>query len=393
MPPVGLVYRDQEGFWRVASNGEPELIYEVSMEENLFPSPDYKHFISFVDTMTEREFWITETETNNRVKLDPGEEYFICGLSWWKARLDAIIATVEPIDEAGGMHCEGMPAIFSFDGKLQHVIGDQPHWDNAFALSPDGNTLAFSQAGEPWIYEWGIDSKQLNLKSYGFPEMTRVYLSHPAWSSSGRLLAWTVSGVLNDEEVSGVGIFDTRSHTSTFLYPFASGGYDAGSNLYWLPDEQQIILDNYSRDIHWLLDIDGSSATELTEVPYISPNGEWFVHLAFDRFVGQPFAFFMRISDESETHEISFDVGPSDRDWFNNAKVNWTWMRENVIIWTELGRDQLLWSPDGRYMIISSIEMPEGNVNYLIDTETWQISQIDLPSEAEIIQWMATEEK
>jgi tricorn protease-like protein len=46
--------------------------------------------------------------------------------------------------------------------QTAQLLGTEPTEYYAFAASPDGQAVAFDQAGKPWLYRWGAGAERFD---------------------------------------------------------------------------------------------------------------------------------------------------------------------------------------------------------------------------------------
>jgi len=387
-PLTGLLYRDNIGLQVVSATRQSKLLLEISDGEHASISSDGKSAIYISGEPPYWNYALVDLATKQKIELNPGKDYLFCGIEWWQSNPNYLLADVEPKELSGGMYCNSIPAIMNIKDQSLKLLGKEPGWNNFFDTSPDGQTIAFGQTGKPWLYSPNQGSRILNLQQYGFPEMENSFISHPAWSPSGRYLAWVIHGTLNGEDQQGICVFDFQNKTSRFLFPYQVEGYDGGRSwIIWAPDEQSVILDNFSLDLIWNIPIDGSQSSPIKFVPKWSPDGSMFAHLEFDRQANKAFIVISN-AVSSNLHNIYLPLELYSMKWLTDPNVNWG--DENILFWDSQGRN-LRWSLDGESLIVE-LGDSHNKWNWVVDMKSLQLYRLDLPEYAEILGFLEIEQ-
>jgi Tol biopolymer transport system component len=388
LPPIGLLYRDNTGLQVIDKQNQSELLLKITPGESASVSPDGESVIYISGDSRYQDYALINLATDQRTELDPGTGYSFCDIEWWQSNPNILVADVEPKELSGSMSCNSVPAIINIKEKSLELLGNKPGWNNFFDTSPDGQTIAFGQSGEPWLYSPAQGSKMLSMQKYSFPEIEDAFISHPSWSPSGRYLAWIIRGKLSGEDQQGIGVFDFQTKTSQFLYPYQVEGHDGGRSwIFWNPDEKSIILDNYSLDLMWNVSIDGTKSTSIKFIPRWNPDGNLFAYLEFDRHLEKAsIVISNNISGDMNKVFLPLELGLVR--WLTDSKVNWG--DDNVLFWDSEGRN-LLWSLDGKSLIVT-IGNSSSRWNWIVDIESRQLYRLDLPEDAEIQGFLNIEE-
>jgi Tol biopolymer transport system component len=357
-PPPGIIYRTGKGLWRTNHNGDSIFLVKVPGNTQVDISPDGNHASYLYEAS------VLDLSTGQQTNLDSSDDYAMCCPRWWPARPDVVLVQAQPGPEMMGMGFRSIPAAVNLDGTHLRLLGNEPTSIGPFAPSPDGLAVAYDQAGVPWIYEWDVGARPFDVAGYGFPELDDALISHPAWSHSGERLAWIVGSDINGEWLGGVGLFDLKEQTSQFLYPYDVEGFDGGrSLLYWSPDEKHLVIDNFGKELWWMLAVDGTeeffSEEWSTCKPTWSPDGRWLACWLEDSEPGQ-WKIWVMSTDGVKEHQIG--AGTS-----------------------------LVWSPSGEQMIVGE-NIPHKSYDYwLVDLSTWQRQRLDLPQDAVVLEWLSVD--
>jgi Tol biopolymer transport system component len=362
-PPPGVVYRTDDSLWQVDNSGKSVLMLSVSKDASIALSPDGTHILYgidanqsdnyTVDAHQSNKYSVIDLSTKSETQLAPSQEYAVCDTAWWEAQPATALAMVQPISEVGGMMCQGIPALFSLNGKNFNTIGTEPTERYPFAASPDGKAVAFDQDGAPWLYQWDKGPKPFDLTVYAFPKLTDGFFSNPSWSPSGNQLAWVIAGKMDGEWQYGIGVFNLRTHSSQFLFPYEIEGFDGGrSYIVWSLDEEHVAVWNFGKDLLWVLSVDGTEKNfvEPAGNPVWSPNGKWLAY-----------------AGQNEIVEVYSPKGQITKEIGNGTPIKW--------------------SPDSQQLMFATNDRGM----QMVDVSTWKAQRIDLPKNATVLEWLRTQ--
>ncbi|MCP4428696.1 MAG: hypothetical protein GY803_29775, partial [Chloroflexi bacterium] len=360
--PPGIIYQTDVGIWQVDENGVPALLFESPGNTFVNISPDGKRAIV--------EQTLIDFETGDTRNLDFSEDYVICCAAWWPQQPDVIFAEVQPGSEWTGMGFASIPAAITVEKgePVLHLLGENPTSYGPPSIAPNGQTVAFDQAGIPWLFNWNNSFQPFDIASFDFPELETPFLTHPSWSNNSTRLTWTVAGTIKDEWQSGIGIFDLQNQTSQFLSSYEVEGFDGGrSVVYWNPNSESFAVWNHGKDILWIFEIDGTerlfgdnhSLHYVNNSPW-NANGEWLVYTVYDSELEAPVAF-VTSANGTETHEVG--------------------VARNI-----------LWSPDGKWLVLGNSRHLSPGEKWLVEVGAWEQKQLNLPEESYILDWIAIAE-
>lgn len=267
VPPLpGLLYATADGLWQVGGDWQPELLTSEYPSEL---SPDG----TMILYQSDGDVWLLELGTSQRRNLTIGQGRAHCCAQWRPDRPGTIIfGSWETAPEEGDAGTGYLSAI-QLDGSDYRVLVDAPStaWP---APGPDGQTIAYDQGGEAWLYRWDEGSLRLEPADYDLEPYQRI--GGPAWSSDGRYLAWTAGWPIS------LIVFDLENQTGWRLHPYENlgrGGWFAPPA--WSTDDRWLAFqaEDVRPEAHgiWVAAVDGSTEHYLGPGfgPVWSPDGRW----------------------------------------------------------------------------------------------------------------------
>lgn len=273
-------------------------------------------------------------------------------ISWIPAQPNTALAN-QSHDPYVGSYTGALETISLLDGSIQ-PLDTTPTWD--VAISPDGSLAAYQGLGYPpssWLYSWESGNAAFNPREFG---VNYPYAGSPNWSPDGGKISW---GLVNEEGISAVGVFDLESKAGIALHPFEDGSYDMSisdptvPSATWSPDGRWLALDVCAHGPSqsslcgsetsglWIMSADGQSEYQIAgRFSSWSPDSQWIAFVYTDGDLKE-----LRISkpDGSETLRL--------------AQVFDTYFEFNEA-----------WSPDGKYLAFKN----EGDEAAVVEAGIWQ---------------------
>jgi hypothetical protein len=279
-----LIYSDDIGQWKIATDGRPTLIMTGTRSflspngQMAIKAPDCCNCVcdegyQLVDLNTGKSrklpfdyrviewspdsryiYYITNSDRNKlsdvwRWDVATGDNRNLTRTSgrdegWWlytwPQHPDTLVfnSTEGFVDGEGWI---GYPTIMKTDGTTYEVASDDSITSPA-ALSPDGQTIAYAtyegSNSVPWYYRLGNQPQRFPWRNFGLPYLKDLYFSSPSWSPDGLQLAWRLThfahyGVENDKTVTGVAVFDLERGTSHVWLNFTQEGLQGWDAPSW----------------------------------------------------------------------------------------------------------------------------------------------------------------
>ena len=282
---AGLVYVS-DGVWVVDKNGLSHLAFGQPFSGGAF-SPDGTDYL-YSSTMNEGEdillFNLASGEVN---QLTDTPTVFERGYQWWPARDNIIVFQFIPEDMLGPWN--GFLGAYDLLTGEYIIIDDQQGSSSSFALSPDGEKIAYIEGKQPVVYTWGQGSTTIDTEGLGL-EFTSF--SSPAWSPDGKKIAFHAAGGPQDETSgayqSATVIIDLENNSANVLHEYFQMGQRGGPEIVWNPNGEwlavvnpgEIVVDG-SPMIMWLMREDGSEEIHFgfSTSPRWSPDGKYLTYI------------------------------------------------------------------------------------------------------------------
>jgi Tol biopolymer transport system component len=337
-PLPGLVYQKAGELWRVDADGQPGQIFSPSGDQALYLrpliSPDGDQVL-YWDWET-NDVWLADLTTGLRRNLTNTPKDNENCLRWWPGRPDTVVFSSQP-RELGPAPGEGTGflGVVGTDGGGYRILDDQNNTYGVPAPSPDGQTIAYGAGSTAWLYHWETGPEVFNPADYGLTGSESMAIVSPAWSPDGTKLAWVADGGgLSPDGSIGIGVFDLQTRTARLLHPYKPPGMDG-----WPP-----------RPL-W--------SEGWPPAPLWSPDGRWLAFFTLAQDPREMGLWVLRADGQGE-QEIPLSTGRNDG---------------------------LAWSPDGRWLIFT--HTAEESLTWIAEVGTWSRRQVDLPSDAVVVDWLA----
>ncbi|MDY7040139.1 MAG: hypothetical protein SVX38_04680 [Chloroflexota bacterium] len=286
--PPGLVYSAQDGLWLINAD---EQAVQIHNNPQAVLSPDGTRLLSY-DTL-QQDVWLINLTDGAIWNLTRTPDRFECCFRWWPDRPDVVVFYSGEEGAERGPGATGYLTAINLDGQgyrildSEHGISPEP---DQFALSPDGQTVAYGSGSTAWLYRWETGVEVFDPADYGLTGYEDVQIGHPAWSPDGTKLVWIVKGGVAVDGSSawvGVGLFDLEARTAQVLHPHESQGVGWPSAPVWSPDGKWLAFSDSSPSDEaglWVARADGwreEYHLGLGGNPVWSPDGEWLVFGGF----------------------------------------------------------------------------------------------------------------
>ncbi|MBN2085882.1 MAG: PD40 domain-containing protein [Anaerolineales bacterium] len=276
-PLPGLVYtapvpdKGMAGPFLVEANGESTQLSDKT-------APALSSDRSRLLYLNNDDIWILDLQTGKTRNLTKTNDRLERYYQWWPSHPDLIVFHYQPADDPGPD--AGYLASIKPDGTNYLLLDEEARSFSPAALSPDGQSIAYDRAGQPWVYHFAAGKMPIFPKSF-----TGFHLAvNPAWSPDSRRIAWQLFGMPTEQDSgSAVGILDLDALTVTERHKYSIlGGSGIGpDHLAWSPDGKWLAIANQAEFAEdgkislWVIQPDGSEEHHLGsgDLPIWNPDG------------------------------------------------------------------------------------------------------------------------
>jgi Tol biopolymer transport system component len=275
VPDMGIV-----GPFLIEANGQST---QLGDKPKPALSPDRSQFLYSAND----DIWILDLETGKTRNLTKTNDRLERYYQWWPAHPDLIVFHYQPADNPGPD--AGYLASMKPDGTNVLLLDEEVGSSSPAALSPDGQSIAYDRAGQPWVYNFSAGKMPIFPKSF-----TGFHMAvNPAWSPDSRRIAWQLIGIPTAQDKNNAaGILDFDSLTITELHTYSDIG-GSGINphhLAWSPDGKWLAVANPGELAEdgeislWVMRPDGSEEIHIGpgDLPIWNPDGTILLYTTRD---------------------------------------------------------------------------------------------------------------
>jgi hypothetical protein len=282
----GLSYRG-DSVWLVDQEGVSQMVMGQPADGVLSPDGTGYLFESSQDNGGDIYYYNIAADSVSQWTYTP--DIYEGNYKWWPARPNVIVFNYVPKDQLGPWY--GYLAAFNIPTSEYIIIDDEIGSGTDFALSPDGEKIAFVQGAQPVIYTWGQGLAELDMESMG---LNFTAFASPAFSPDGSRVAFHASGGesnANDgSNPSATVIVDLQANSAEVLHEYRSYGQRGGPELAWSPEGRYLAALNPGEVdaggepmALWVFDLETGEEIflEFSSSPIWSPDGAYLVFMAW----------------------------------------------------------------------------------------------------------------
>ncbi len=275
---AGLVYVTKEGVWLVESLTR---LRQLTPDNRVVVSPGATQGAYF----DQGDVWVVDLlaggSPRNLTQTPAVEE--CCWLAW--PMVDWLTVGAHPAG-AVTFNLGALRLIHPITGETRPINPPDTVAFGEPALSPDGQQVAYDQAGVPFLYR--LEGTQTPFDPTAYTWSTEVELARlgsPAWSPDGRQLVWSVNIVTATDDNAALALFDWQTQAARLLHPYQMAGRDGWfPAARWSPDGRWLALVTEAIEAAtagvWVVAADGSQEQFLGpgSNPVWSPDGTQLVY-------------------------------------------------------------------------------------------------------------------
>ena len=327
----GIVYQTEDALWQLGADGEP-LPLSPNSDLVLSPSGDRGLYLADGDV------WVVALDGSGERNVTAGSGRTHVTAQWWPARPDTLVLGSWGEGEQGPN--SGKLTLVNVDGSNYRVV--HPEGAASFARpapGPNGQTIAYDEAGSAWLHRIDGNPEPFPLAAYLPRDVEVPRIASPAWSPSGDRLAWMMAVVGGDYGNGqswdiALGVFDLATGTGSIIHPYQPVGRGG-----WFP------------------------------APIWSPDGDWLV-FTVEATGAEERGLWVSSTDGSREARLHPQA---------NARVFWSPPGEQP------------WQ-DGAYLLLA--EPGSGDLQapaWLVARGSWEQTQVTRPEGARVVDWRPLE--
>lgn len=319
--PPGLIYRTVDALWRIDVDEQARAIGD----SQAVLSPDGSQLLTY--DLDGQDLWLHDVAGGNPSRqLTSTPDRRECCPKWWPQRPDVIVFSSMSLDVEPQPGLMGALTVLSLEsGAYQILDAQHDTGPTGFALSPDGQTVAYGGGETGWLYHMESGPEPFDPVDYGLSAPKSVQLGSPAWSPDGTKLAWMIGGGFgpSGDYRMAIGLFDLEARSVQLLHsyePMGRGGWP--------------------------------------EAPVWSPDGDWLAFAAGPVNLDEAGVWVVRVGDPAEEHYFGWGGTP-------------------------------VWSPDGRWLAYGHVSDDGVPGVAAVETGTWKQQTIILPpGSSYLVDWI-----
>jgi Tol biopolymer transport system component len=264
---AGVVFSHNESLWQLNRKGEPTKVLDGFPDSYGYVqvSWDSKRIIFEQD----KQVWVVDLVTGERKRITD-DSRSLCCFGWAQGQSDVAYYAFE---RAGSRDFEYYPITMTVvhfaDSDLEVLEEKQfPGVSHSTSIAPGGHMLAYHNDDGAWIIQENQDVEFFSAEDYGLTVPPGTILTNPAWSPDGKYIAWTISGLFDEDYQTRVVVFDLANKTPNQIHEYrAIEGLQSirwlRPRIEWSPNGRWLAFDArdaaFSDDAHvWVFSLDGA---------------------------------------------------------------------------------------------------------------------------------------